>query len=190
LAADGGPHVHIQAIARTPWLTDAANPAVTGELYQGPVAMGPSSPNAGPPESWPCFAPNAPCTSDPSGAMLIGEPTPVQSLATCTTSAAPGCGQVYYTITIGSGSGNIDLGISVKQGANTILDVPLTLAGSIPTGQSGYIYVITWDDIGFGPGDCPTGVTCATPVAGAATITVSTKLSKQTVTGKFTINLQ
>ena len=123
--------------------------------------------------------------------MLIGEPTPVQSLANCTTASAPGCGQVYYTITVGSGAGTVSLGITAKQGTSTILDVPLTAAGSIPSGQAGYIYVITWDDIGFGPGDCATGVTCATPVAGAATITVSTKIGKgATVTGKTTINLQ
>jgi hypothetical protein len=176
-----GPHFRAYTI-RVPENPQLVHPDATPALIMGMFAMGPQSVTAPPNDSWPCFAPNAPCSSDPSGGMLIGVPQEVWPLTSCNGAS---CAQIYWTFTTTTATGTGIVSIVGKQGTSTVLSVSGNV-GSIP---ANVIEVIILDGAGFGSGFCTKG-TCATPVAGTVTLTATTKVGSSSVKGSLKITLQ
>ncbi|MGC9950538.1 MAG: hypothetical protein ABSF64_29580 [Bryobacteraceae bacterium] len=181
LAADG-PKIHAVILGHAPGVSHGAAPDATPTASSGITAMGPIN------AAWPAFcgATGTGCASDPSGTILIGAPEELFSAATCTSSTVA-CGQIYNFVESNTATGNWEAQIEVKQGASVIYDSGLVnFNETFPAGDIGY----TSASVGFGPGDCPAGVTCVAPKAGAATITYTNKIGKVTITGTQTITLQ
>lgn len=176
---------HLYTIERGPVVSGDAVPNATPAVSQGIVAMGPLSLTSPPnPDSWPCFAPNKPCTADPSSGMLIGVPQELWSLASCNNAS---CGQIYYTFETGSGSGAIVASIKVSQGTGTSAKTILSVSGNIGTAKPNTFYCVPLDGVGFGTNFCNG---CVAPVAGVATISTSTKVGTVTIKGSAKITLQ
>lgn len=157
-------------------------------------------------DEWPCFPgssnPNAPdCSQITAGGVVIGQVAYTQSLANCDASAAgaPNCGQIFWFYEDDTGDNTDDLvaTIVVKQGKNYIMDTGPYNFGPNPF-SPGEVIVI-YDDTAFGtlgqtgPGDgfCAGSTeTCVNPVAGVATVTVTTTVGKSTITTKFNMFLE
>jgi hypothetical protein len=185
-------------------------PALAGEPQHGAKIIGPAGlaqssavPNATPTAlsgmtamtainaAWPAFCdePGTTCdASDPAGSMLVGEPTEVWSLATCTAVASTSpCGEVYNAVISNTATGDWKLELEVKQGSSVIYDSGLiNEKETFPAGDIGLSYF----EVAFGPGNCPSTVTCVAPVAGTATIEYINELGTTKVTGTATITLQ
>lgn len=177
---------HRYSIARGPVVSGGAVPNTTAPaVLQGIVAMGPLPLTSPPdPDSWPCFAPNPPCTDDPSGGLLVGEPEELWSLASCNNAS---CGQIYWTFETGTGSGTLAVAVKVTQGTGTSAKTILALSGTLGSVAANTIEYIVVDGAGFGPSFCPS---CAAPVAGNATITTITKVGSVAAKGTRVITLQ
>lgn len=162
-------------------LRDHQMPGVTPDavaaVLAGPVGFVLPPPAEGPPPSWPCFAPKAPCSSDPAGGMLIGLPLqewPISGATNCTTEP---CGQIMAMFETTTGSGVVGVTVTIKQGTTTIYSKAAKKLEKATTNQIGVVDV--------------TGIQFdATAVAGAATVTVTTTVGTAKVTGKTTIYLQ
>lgn len=174
--APGGPRVHMTTVDHyVPGTPDAA-----AALIAGPVAWGYPPPVNGPPGSWPCFAPNAPCTSDPAGGLLVGIPVqywPISGSANCTMVA---CGQIYAMYQTTTASGTVAVSIIITQkattGSTTIFKYSNANVGSAAASQIGVVSL--------------TGVQLmSTAVPGNATITVTTKVGASTVKGAAIVSL-
>jgi len=154
-----------------------ATPDTAAALLAGPVGLVAPPPSAGPPPSWPCFAPNSPCSSDPAGGLLIGLPLqqwPISGSTNCTT--VP-CGQIMAMFETTTATGSIGMTITIKQGTTTIYSKSVHKLGTAAANQVGVVDV--------------TGIQFATTaVAGAATVTVTTTVGTAKVSGKTTIYLQ
>jgi|HubBroStandDraft_1064217.scaffolds.fasta_scaffold02475_9 hypothetical protein len=164
-------------------------PDAASQLHQLITVMAVASPETSSSNFyWPCFTGGSDplCSSIPAGGVVLGAPFYTWPLTTCTSSTAA-CGQIYWLFEtdVASTKAAIDVSVTVTQGTSTIYNTGTVDVGTNP--GAGYVEVI-WADVGFGPGDCATG-TCATPVAGAATITTTTTVGKQKATGKATITL-
>jgi len=153
-------------------------PDAAAAVLAGPVGFVLPPPVAGPPPSWPCIAPNAPCTSDPAGGILIGLPLqqwPISGTTNCT--LVP-CGQIMAMFETTTGKGSVSFSVSIKQGTTTIYSKSFSKVATAKANQVGVVDV--------------TGVQFdTTAVAGAATVTVTTAVGSSTaVSGKTTIYLQ
>ncbi len=184
------PHIKLAVLGKAP--VHAASPEATpSNIYQGITEMGVLPPtDAGGDGEWPCFGGNADCSTIAAGGLVIGLPVYTWSLTNCTTSTTS-CGQVAWTFEDdNTTSGEIEAQVEVKQGTSVIYDSGYQKLAK-NTGYDGYVLAISFD-VGFGVGNCvPTTVTCVAPVAGAATITVSTKIgSGSPVSGTYKITLQ
>jgi hypothetical protein len=159
----------------------AANP--TQSVYQGIVGMAPPPPKDGKGNDlWPCFTGTADphCSSLPSGALVVGAPVIYWSLASCT--SAP-CGQIYWTIQDVSLTGPATARIQIKQGKNVVYDSGSRKLGILTPD----IYVFNKDGVQLGPNACSK---CVTPVAGAASINITTTVNGKNVKGVGDIVLQ
>jgi hypothetical protein len=173
-AMAAGPQIHAFTIARSQM--PQALPAAIPGVMQGMTGLGPNPPVASP-VSWPCFAPNAPCTADPAGGMLVATPESIFSLTACqnTSGSNAGCGELWWTFEMGGATGNIIAAVTATQVSgmttNTIFSIPPTNLGPAP--PAGYIEVIYVTNLGFGPNFCSG---CVAPVAGAATVAVTSAI--------------
>ena len=185
---------------------ETRNLAKFDELFQLSTGFGVLPPvDSSGNDEWPCFpnqnANGADCSQIAAGGVVIGAPAYTQSLANCDASAAgaPNCGQIFWFYEDDTGDGTDDLIVSivVKQGAEYILDTGNFDFGPNPF-PAGSVVVIS-DDVAFGTlgetgknnGFCDgSKKTCVNPVAGIATVTVTTKVGASKITGKFNINLQ
>jgi hypothetical protein len=143
-------------------------PDLTGAgLFQGIVAMGPNPPSSG---DWPCFAggSGAGCAAIPAGGLVVGVPVQVWDLSSAN-------GQIYYTFQTTTAHGKGHTTVTVKQGTTTILNV----SGSLGTILADKLHAV-WVN----------GATFTGAIAGPATITVTTKVGTEKITGKATIHLQ
>jgi hypothetical protein len=182
------PHFKVTVMKAPGVITDAV-PAAASQLHQLYTTMGVAAPADSLGNGyWPCFTggSDADCSSIPAGAVVVGIPFYTWNLTACTSSTSA-CGQIswMFETDVASTSATIDVSITVTQGTSTIMNT-----GTVPVGTNpgaGYVEVIS-DNVGFGPGDCAVG-TCATPVAGAAKITVTTTIGKQKATGTANITL-
>jgi hypothetical protein len=161
-------------------LTDHWVPGVSSDalaaVLAGPVGFVVPPPSEGPPPSWPCIAPTAPCSSDPAGGMLIGLPLqqwPISGTTNCT--AVP-CGQIMATFETTTGTGAISFTVTITQGTTTIYSMS---SGKIGTAKAKQVGVVDLTGVQFD----------TTAVAGAATVTVTTTVGKTKVSGKTTIYL-
>ena len=84
-------------------------------------------------------------------------------------------GQIYYTFETTTLHGKGHATVTVKQGSTTILNV----SGSLGTILANTIHSVALN-----------GATFTGAVAGPATITVTTKVGTEKITGKATIHLQ
>jgi len=143
--------------------SDLAGPGA----FQGILAMGPNPATDG---DWPCFAGGSGtgCAGIPAGGLVIGVPLQVWDLASAN-------GQIYWTFETTTGKGKINVTLTVKQGMTVILSA----SGTVGTAAKNSIYSIAL-----------TGATFSGAVAGPATITATTKIGKEKITGKATIQLQ
>jgi hypothetical protein len=187
-------HFKIASIGRAPVQSETLPPAAS-QVHEGVTGMGVAPPlDAGGLDTWPCFTgtTDADCSSIASGGLVIGVPVYTWSLTNCTSSTAA-CGQIFWTFEtdVVSTKTPIDVSITVTQGTTTKTTIFSTGTQSVGANNpgAGYIEVIS-DDVAFGPGDCAAPTTCGTPVAGPATITVTTIIGKQKATGTATITLQ
>jgi hypothetical protein len=152
-------------------------------------------------DEWPCFGGSADCSTIAPGGVVIGAPAYTQSLAACDADSASStnCGQVFWFYEDDTGDNTDDLIVSivVKQGLNYILDTGNFDFGPNPF-PAGSVIIIS-DDVAFGTlgetgknnGYCAgSKKVCSDPVAGVATVTVTTKVGASKITGKFNINLQ
>lgn len=146
---------------------------------------------------WPCGGGGSDpdCSSIAAGGLVIGFPFYSWSLATCTSSEYA-CGELtwmFETDLTGTGSKwPINVSVTVTQGTTDIYT-----SGTLSTGldNPGEYYTEVFAlPLGFGPGDCfAPSTTCGTPVAGAATIKVTTTIGTgtkaQSATGTAVIDL-
>ena len=157
-------------------------------------------------DEWPCF-PNAngngaDCSQIATGGVVIGTPGYTQSLANCDadSSTSTNCGQIFwfYEDDTNDNTDPLVVSIEVKQGLSVILATgKVTLAAPNPF-PAGSVIVIS-DDVAFGTlgetgkgnGYCGgTKVVCVNPVAGIATVTLTTTVGASKITTHFNINLQ
>ena len=157
-------------------------------------------------DAWPCFPnssnPNAAdCSGIAAGGVVTGVPAYTWSLAACNgnTSTSPSCGQIFWFYEDDSGDSTDHLVVQVvaKQGSNYILDTGKIDLGpnSSPSGS----IVVIYGDTAFGTlgatgknnGFCAgSNKVCSDPLAGLATITVTTKVGPSKISSHFDINLQ
>jgi hypothetical protein len=187
------PHFRIATIGRQP-VAEAVPEAATSQVHQGITGMGVAPPlDAGGGDTWPCFTggTDVDCSSIAAGGLVVGVPAYTWSLTGCT-SSTNACGQIYWTFEtdVANTKAPMEVSITVTQGTTTKTTIASTGTVDIgPNPGAGFIEVIS-DDIAFGPGDCATGTTCGTPVAGAATITIITTIGKSKAEGVAQITLQ
>jgi hypothetical protein len=177
------------------------------ELFMLSLGMGALPPvDGGGNDAWPCFPnpanANYPdCSTIAPGGVVIGAPAYTWSFANCDANAAgaPNCGQIFwfYEDDTGDNTDHLIVSIVVKQGLNYILDTGNYDFGPNPF-PSGSVVVIS-DDVAFGTmgqtgknnGFCAgSKKVCEDPVAGIATVSITTKVGASKITGKFNINLQ
>lgn len=151
--------------------TPDAAPAVIG----GPVAFVVPPPTNGPPPSWPCIAPKAPCSSDPAGGLLMGVPLQQWPISGTTNCTMVKCGQIMAMFQTTTGTGTVSATISIKQGTTTIFSGK----AKGPTAKANQVGVVFLSGIQF----------ATTAVAGSATVTVTTTVGTTKVSGKTTIYL-
>jgi hypothetical protein len=199
--AQGGVH-HLQARVMHPAQSRGNAPAVTSEIFQLSMGMGVLPPvGADGGDSWPCFGGSTDCSTIAAGGVVIGNPAYTQSLAACddSTTTVSLCGQIFwfYEDDTGDNTDHLIVSIAVKQGLNYILDTGNFDFGANPF-PAGSVIVIS-DDVAFGTlgatgknnGFCAgSNKICVNPVAGLATVTVSTKVGLSKTTAHFNINLQ
>jgi len=188
------PHVYSVVLGRAAAQPDAMPEATASQVHQLYTTMNELPPldGSGNPE-WPCAGggSNADCSSIAAGGLVIGFPFYTWPLTTCT-SSTEACGEItwMFETDVASTKATIDITITVTQGTTTKSDI--YTSGTIKGGTNpgaGYTEVFAIP-VAFGAGDCfATGTTCVTPVAGPATITVTTTIGKQTATGVAQITL-
>ncbi|MGA9643646.1 MAG: hypothetical protein WBQ72_19770 [Terriglobales bacterium] len=157
-------------------------------------------------DEWPCFPgssnPNAPdCASIATGGLVVGQTAYTQSLSACdgNSGSSPNCGQVFWFYEDDTGDTTDDLVVSivVKQGKNYILDTGPFNFGPNPF-AAGSVVVI-YDDTAFGTlgqtgvgnGFCAGSTeTCVNPVAGVASVTVTTTVGTSSIKSSFNMFLE
>jgi len=197
LAADGPQFpVHAAILGPSAGINHGASPNVAEPGGATAfTAMGPLPPvDSGSSISWPAFCgpsvTGSVCASDPAGSILIGEPEETWSLASCTGSAATApCGQAYNFFVSNTATGEWKYEIEVTQGTKVIYYSGLIDAMEVF--PAGYIGALDFP-VAFGTakGNCAKGKTCVAPVAGAAVITITSKIGTESIAGKATITLQ
>jgi len=133
--------------------------------------------------------------------VVIGSPAYTWSLTSCDANAAgaPNCGQIFWFYEDDTGDNTDDLIVSivVKQGLNYILDTGNFNFGPNPFAP-GSVIVIS-DDVAFGTlgetgknnGFCAgSKKVCADPLAGIASVTITTRVGPSRIMSHFNINLQ
>jgi len=154
---------------------DAPTGDATAALLAGPVAFVVPPPSNGPPPSWPCVAPAAPCTTDPKGGLLMGVPLQEWPISGTTNCTMVKCGQIMAMYQSTTATGAAKATISIKQGTTTIFSGAAKCTTAVAN-TVGYCYL---SGIQF----------MTTAIAGAATVTVSTTVGTTKVSGKTTIYL-
>ena len=140
---------------------------------------------------WPCGGGSPDCADIAAGGLVIGFPFYSWSLTGCTSSTLA-CGEItwMYETDVKSTTAKVSFQVTVTQGSTT--KTTIYSAGPLSGGKNpGQYYTEVWSlPVGFGPGDCfTTGTTCGTPVAGPATVTVTTTIGTQKTTGTAVIYL-
>ncbi|HUO29921.1 MAG TPA: hypothetical protein VMU80_11940 [Bryobacteraceae bacterium] len=154
--------------------------ATAPPILPGIVAFGTTPPLDGQGnEEWPCFTggSDADCSSIPAGAVVVGMPYQYWSLAACNISN-PGesCGQIYWSFSSNTASGDVQVSETIKQGNNVIYKSGVTDLGP---GTAPFVSFV-WDEIGFGPNACSG---CVAPVKGAAEIMTTATVGSSTMSG-------
>jgi hypothetical protein len=184
------PHFRLISIGSRPVQTDAV-PDAASLVHQGVTAMGVLPPlDASSLDTWPCFTggTDPDCSAIAAGGLVIGVPVATWSLTNCTSSTLA-CGQIFWTFEtdVTSKKTAIDVSITVTQGTSTIMSTGVVNIGKNP--GAGFIEAIS-DDVAFGVGDCASPTVCVAPVAGPATIKVTTAIGQQKAAGSYAITLQ
>ncbi len=185
------PHFKVVTVGPVAGHTDVV-PDAASKVHQLMTNMGVAAPaDASDLPTWPCFTGGSDpdCSSITAGGLVVGIPFYTWSLSGCT-SSSEACGQIFWAFEtdVPSTTAKIEITLNVTQGSNTIYS---TGSAPIDVGDNpgkGYMEIIS-GNVGFGVGDCGAGVTCVAPVAGAATITTTTKIGTSTATGKAVILL-
>jgi hypothetical protein len=157
------------------WVPGAV-PEAAATVLAGPVGFVVPPPVSGPPPSWPCIAPKAPCSSDPAGGILIGLPLQQWPISGSTNCTAVPCGQIMAMFETTTGTGAISFTVTIKQGTTTIYSKS---SGKVGTAKAHQVGVVDVTGVQFD----------TTAVAGAATVTVTTTVGTAKVSGKTTIYL-
>jgi len=158
-------HLHAKIFRLPVTVVDTAAPA----LLPGIVAFGTNPPlDANGNVEWPCFTGGSDmdCSAIPPGGVVVGMPYQFWSLSDCNISS-PGqaCGQIYWSFSSNSASGDVGVSETITQGSNTIYTSGVTDLGP---GTAPFVSFV-WDEIGMGPNSCSG---CVAPVHGPALITV------------------
>ena len=199
---------HLQARTMSGTHQGAVKPAAGfDELFQlssGFGALPPVDGNGN--DEWPCFPnpanANFPdCSNIATGGVVLGTPAYTWSLASCDANAGTNtnCGQIFwlYEDDTNDNTDPLIVSITVKQGTEYVLDTGSVNLGTNPF-PAGSVIVIS-DDVAFGTlgqtgknnGFCNgSKKVCVNPVAGIATVTLSTKVGASKITTHFNINLQ
>jgi hypothetical protein len=194
-------HLQARVVSANQFNAMKAGPAAS-LLFQLSSGMGVLPPlDGGGGDFWPCFGGGADCAAIPAGGVVIGTPAYTQSLANCDASAAgaPNCAQIFwfYEDDTGDNVSHLIVSLTVKQGANFVLDTGNFDFGANPF-PAGSVIIIS-DDTAFGTlggagknnGFCAgSNKICVNPVAGVATVTLTTKVGASKIAAKFNINLQ
>jgi hypothetical protein len=154
-----------------------ASPNVTPTFAAGVTAFGLPPTTSG---AFPCFGPNAPCTDDVAGGLLVGLPVqtvPVTSTGTAGNCTTEPCGQLYQTFQTTTTSGSLSIKVTIKQGTNTLFTFSKAKIGTAAKNSYGIV-------------DLNGAQLAATAVPGTATLSISTKIGTKTVTGTTTLLLQ
>ena len=150
--------------------------ATTAPVLQGPVMWDDGTVEP------PCFAPNAPCSSDPAGGVNVGlglSYWPIMGSgtgSTCNNVKKQACGQIDSFVETTTGSGAVSAKITITQGTTVIYSHSLTGLGTVSAGK---IVVVSLAGIKLR----------STAVAGKATIKVVTTVGTAKATGKTTVVL-
>jgi hypothetical protein len=184
------PHFRVASIGALPVQTDN-QPAAASLVHQGITGMGVLPPlDATSVDTWPCFTGGSDpdCSSIAAGGLVVGVPLYTWSLTGCTSSTAA-CGQIFWTFEtdVTSKKTAINVSITVTQGTSTIMSTGTVDIGKNP--GAGFIEIIS-DDVAFGVGDCAAPTMCVAPIAGPATIKVTTAIGQQKSSGTYAITLQ
>jgi hypothetical protein len=192
---------HLQAHV-VPGVGGGNGPEVASLLFQLATGMGVLPPlDGGGLDQWPCFGGSPDCSTIAAGGVVIGTPSYTKSLTACDANVvgAPNCGQIFwfYEDDTGDNTDHLIVSITVKQGANYILDTGNFDFGPNPF-PAGSVIIIS-DDTAFGTlgavgknnGFCAgSGKTCVNPVAGVANVVVNTKVGTSKISAKFNLNLK
>jgi hypothetical protein len=186
------PHFKIVTVGPVAGHTSDAEPQAASQVHQLMTNMGVAAPaDSSGDATWPCFTGGSDpdCSSIAAGGLVVGIPFYTWSLSSCTSSSAA-CGQIYWAFEtdVASTKAPIEITLNVTQGSNVIYSTGSAPLNVGPNPGKGYMEIIS-GNVGFGVGDCGAGVTCVAPVAGAATITTTTKIGTSTATGKAVIVL-
>jgi len=181
------PATRVSSVTPFPHSTSPDTPAagIAVALTVGPLPPGGTSSVPTWPSQCGASVTGSFCPSDPAGSILLGAPQQYWPLTTCTSSSTA-CLQVVDFWANNTATGDWKVDIEVKQGTKVIFNT-----GVINTKQTlsaGEEY-FSWDSIAFGPGDCATG-TCATPVAGPATVSWTNTVGTTKTTATSIIYLQ
>jgi hypothetical protein len=189
-------NLHLQGaiVGRVPVQPDTEPDATASQVHELYTTM-----NALPPVDssgngeWPCAGggSNPDCASIAEYGLVIGFPFYSWSLTGCTSSTAA-CGEItwMFETDVKSTKAAVSFSITVTQGTTTKTDIYTAgpLSGGTNPGQ--YYTEVFALPVAFGSGDCfTTGTTCGTPVAGPATVTVTTTIGTQKATGTAVIYL-
>lgn len=192
---------HLQAHV-VPGVGGGNGPQAPSLLFQLASGMGVLPPlDGGGADQWPCFGGSPDCSTIAPGGVVIGTPSYTKSLTACdgnTPTSLP-CGQIFwfYEDDTNDNTDHLIVSITVKQGANYILDTGNFDFGPNPF-AAGSVIIIS-DDTAFGTlggvgknnGFCAgSGKTCKDPVAGVANVVVNTKVGLNKISAKFNLNLQ
>jgi len=143
------------------------------------IVAGAAGWNLYPQTGYPCYAPNSPCTTDPSGSVVMGIPNfywPITgSSSTCVVTTQT-CGQIFAWVQTVSASGAATAAITMKQGKATVFSAKPTSIGTVSANS---ILAVTYD----GP------AIKTTAKDGTATITVTTKVGSSTAKSTGTVYL-
>ena len=197
------PHHLKLAVVHPAWSgVGVQNQAAATKLFQLSFGMGALPPlDEGGADEWPCFGGGTDCSTIAPGGVVIGTPAYTWSLAACdgNNPNATACGQIFWFYEDDTGDNTDDLIVSliVKQGTHFILDTGKFDFGPNPF-PAGSIIII-YDDTAFGTlgqtgknnGFCAgSNKVCVDPVAGPASVALTTQIGSQKISAKFNINLQ
>lgn len=143
-------------------------PDAAKSMYQGIVVVGANPPTYGPPPTWPCFGggSDAPCSSIAAGGFVI--PVSMQVIPKKFN------GEVVWTFATTTASGTAAMKLEVKQGKKTLTSDSFSF-GVVPNGIY-YAYA--------------GGVKLSGAGKGRVTVTATTTVGSETITGRAVLQVQ